>query len=176
MANETRVKIILEDGVDIPVYATDGSAGFDLKATKVLKLFKGSKEVNLDENLQNSISKGYIFLRPHERVLLGTGIKVELPPEKQLEVRNRSSVPLKRGLIVGNSPGTIDSDYRGEVGIIIINTTPFLAKIELGEAIAQGVITDYYKARFVEVDIFTDTIRGEGGFGSTNKERDRDGN
>lgn len=175
MANEARVKIILEEGVAMPEHATPGSAGFDLVANKVLKLFKGNKEVNLDEALKNSISKGYIFLRPHERVLLGTGIRVELPPEKMLEIRNRSSVPLKRGLIVGNSPGTIDSDYRGEVGIIIINTTPFLAKIELGEAIAQGVITDYYRARFVEVDIMSDTIRGEGGFGSTNKERDKDG-
>lgn len=176
MANDTRVKIILEDGVEMPVYATEGSAGFDIKVNKVLKLFKGNKEVNLDENLQNSISKGYIFLRPHERVLLGTGIRVELPPEKMLEIRSRSGSSLKRGLIVGNSPGTVDSDYRGEVGVIIINTTPFLAKIELGEAIAQGVVTDYYKAKFVEVDVFSETLRGEGGFGSTNKERDRDGN
>lgn len=165
----TKVKIRLEDGVDIPLYATSGSAGFDIKGNKVLKLFKGNKEVDLGTELLNSTEQGYIFLRPFERVLLGTGIYIELPEGKELQIRSRSGTSLKRGLVVTNSPGTIDSDYRGEIGIIITNTTQFLSKVQLGEAIAQGVVTDYTKAEFEYVDDLTYSERGEGGFGSTNK-------
>lgn len=172
---ETKVKIILEDGVGLPMYATPGSAGFDIKVNKVLKLYKGNKEVDLNAELKNSIERGYIFLRPYERVLLGTGMRIQLPIGKELQIRSRSGTALKRGLVVTNSPGTIDSDYRGEIGIIISNTTQFLAKIDLGEAIAQGVISNYDTAYFVEVEDLSETSRGEGGFGSTNKERDRDG-
>lgn len=166
-----KIDIIVEEGVEIPKYATEGSSGFDLVAKKVLKVFKGNKEVNLDEKLQKSIQEGYLFLRSGERVLLGTGIKMSIPKGYELQVRSRSGTSLKRGLVIANGVGTIDSDYRGEVGIILLNTTPFLAKIELGEALAQGVIVPVVQADFNYLDdlALDETARGEGGFGSTNK-------
>lgn len=162
------IEIKVDDGVEIPKYATPGSAGFDLKVNKVLKLFKGNKEIELDNKFKHSLSNGYIFLRAGERVLLGTGIRVAIPEGYELQIRSRSGTSLKRGLVVTNSPGTVDSDYRGEVGIIITNTTPFLSKIEIGEAIAQGVICPTLQANFELVNELSDTQRGEGGFGSTN--------
>lgn len=161
--------IITEPGVEVPMYATEGSSGFDLKGVKVLKLFKGTVEVDLGDKLKNSIEKGYLFLRAGERVLLGTGIKMKIPKGFELQVRSRSGSSLKRGLVVTNSPGTVDSDYLGEIGIIIMNTTPYLAKIELGEALAQGVICPIEQVSFKQVTELPNTVRGEGGFGSTNR-------
>lgn len=165
------IDIMTEPGVEIPKYATEGSSGFDLKANKVLKLFKGSKEIDLAEGdkFKNSLEQGHIFLREGERVLLGTGIKVAVPQGYELQIRSRSGSSLKKGLIVANSPGTVDADYRGEVGIIIINTTSFLAKIDLNEAIAQGVICPVEQANFNQTTSLPETARGEGGFGSTNQ-------
>lgn len=164
-----RVNIIAEEGVEIPKYGTPGSSGFDLKAVKVLKLYKGNKEVDLGEKLQNSVAKRYLFLRAGERVLLGTGLKIAVPFGYELQVRSRSGTSLKRGLVVTNSPGTVDCDYRGEIGLIISNTTPYLAKIDLGEALAQGVICPVEQVSFNQVESLTETERGEGGYGSTNK-------
>lgn len=163
------IEIMIEEGVEIPKYATSGSAGFDLKINKLLKVYKGNKEVDLSENLKTSIERGYIFLRGGERALFGTGIKMAIPEGYELQIRSRSGVSLKRGLIVANSPGTIDSDYRGEIGIIIVNTTPYLAKIDLNEAIAQGMICPTLQSNFKVMNELSDTERGEGGFGSTNK-------
>lgn len=161
------VKIKVLEGVETPSYQTEGAAGFDFKAHSFKKVFSGKKEIDLTKELVNSISQGYITLRPGERVMIGTGIFVELPVGKQLEVRSRSGMVLNRGLVVANQPGTVDADYRGEICIILVNTNQFLAKVELGERIAQGVITDYYQAEFVKVEELSDTNRGAGGFGST---------
>lgn len=162
------IEIKVDEGVEVPKYATPGSAGFDLKVNKVLKLFKGNKEIDLDDKFKHSLANGYLFLRAGERVLLGTGIKVAVPEGYELQIRSRSGTSLKRGLVVTNSPGTIDSDYRNEIGIIITNTTPFLSKIEIGESIAQGVICPIIKADFDLVLSLNETER-KGGFGSTNK-------
>ena len=105
------IEIKVEEGVEIPKYATEGSAGFDLKVTKVLKLYKGNKEISLDDKFNHSLGKGYLFLRAGERVLLGTGIKVAVPKGYELQIRSRSGTSLKRGLVVTNSPGTVDSKY-----------------------------------------------------------------
>lgn len=154
-------------GVELPFYATKGAAGFDLYADSFLKLYKGLQEISLDDNLQHSIQKGYMVLRPFERVLIGTGLFIDIPEGYQLEIRDRSGVALKKGLKVFNSPGTVDSDYRGEIGVILSNMTQSLSKVTIGERIAQGVLTQYETASFLIVDELTDTDRSFNGFGST---------
>lgn len=165
---ETIVKIKALEGVQLPEYATVGSAGVDLINHRFLKLYQGNREVPI-EKLKISIEeKKAIMLRGFERVLVGTGLYMEIPEGYELQVRTRSGVSLKRGLIVLNAPGTIDSDYRGEVGIIICNTTPWLSEVKLGESIGQGVLAKHERAKFV-LDNLSETQRGEGGYGSTNK-------
>lgn len=162
------IKVVRKhDDVIIPNYATEGSAGFDLVIDSFIKLYRGLQEISLDEHLQNSIKQGYIVLRPFERLLVGTGLFMEIPKGYQLEIRDRSGVSLKKGLKVFNSPGTIDSDYRGEIGVIISNMTQSLNKITIGEKIAQGIITNYFPAQFITVNSLDDTKRSNGGFGST---------
>lgn len=166
-----KVKIQLEDGAIAPSYATEHSAGLDLVVHSINKVFKGNKELPLTKKLLNSLKNGYIFLRPFERVLVSSGIRsIELPEGYQMEIRSRSGVALKTGLIVSNQPGTIDSDYRGPIKIILYNSTPYLNKVLVGMRVAQAVITPYVKADFEVVEeILTTTERGEGGFGSTDK-------
>ncbi len=159
---------IINDKASIPTYATDGSSGFDLKGLKILKLFKNSEEIDIKDKFPFAEEKGYFYLRPFERVLLGTGVAMEIPKGYELQIRSRSGTSLKRGLIVTNSPGTVDSDYRNEIGIIITNTNPTLAKINLGEFIAQGVICPIQQVIFNPVLVLNETER-KGGFGSTNK-------
>lgn len=154
-------------GVELPFYATKGAAGFDLYADSFIKLYKGLQEISLDDNLQHSIQKGYMVLRPFERVLIGTGLFMDIPEGYQLEIRDRSGVALKKGLKVFNSPGTVDSDYRGEIGIILSNMTQSLSKVSIGERIAQGVLTKYEVASFLIADELEDTDRSFNGFGST---------
>jgi dUTP pyrophosphatase len=167
------VRIILENGVDVPVYSTEQSVGFDLRANKILKVFKGDNEVEgdkLEKVKEGFLKRGYIKLRAFERVLFGTGIKVELPEGIEMQIRPRSGMALKQGITVLNSPGTIDPDYRGEIGIIAYNSTPFLSTINLNDRVAQGVLKEYVKANFIQDAVLTESDRGEGGFGSTGKE------
>lgn len=161
------VKIKLEEGVSIPEYATKGDAGFDLVCTKLLKLYNGKEEVDLEKNLPNTKDNGYFHLRPWERALVGTGIYMEVPEGYELQIRSRSGNTLKKGVVVANSPGTIDSGYRGEIGVILSNTTPYLAKVSFGELVAQGVIKQVEQANFIKVETLSETDRGEGGFGHT---------
>lgn len=163
----TNVNIVVKEGAKIPEYATPGSAGFDLVANSFDKVFKGNKEVDIAK-LAHSIAEGKIMLRPYERVLIGTGLFMEIPEGFELQIRPRSGISLKRGLTVLNSPGTIDSDYRNEIGIILYNSTQFLAEIHLGEAVAQGVLARHEKASFNQTAEVKDTER-KGGFGSTDK-------
>ena len=157
----------LIDNVDIPEYATDGSAGFDLKAMRIMSLYQGTKKVDLSEKMNRSIERGIITLRPGERALFGTGLSFHIPEGYEMQIRDKSGISLKRGLKVFNAPGTIDSDYRGEVGIILYNSTPFLAEIKIGEYIAQGIIAKYEKVEFENVVQLEETFRGAGGYGST---------
>lgn len=161
------VKFVKKDvSAQIPSYESEGAAGFDFYAHSFLKVYNGYQEVNMSK-LQNNINKGYVVLRPFERVLVGTGIYCAIPKGYEIQIRDRSSLTLKKGLKVFNAPGTIDSDYRGEVGIIMLNNTNSLQKIFLGERIAQGVLASVDKAEFFEVKSLDETKRGEGGFGST---------
>lgn len=157
------------DDITLPSYQTEGSAGFDLTGISFLKLYSSDKEINLKEVMTQQQKNGIITLRPGERVLIGTGLHVAVPQGYELQIRSRSSYALKKGLLVANSPGTIDSDYRGEIGVILINTTHVLLEVKLGERIAQAVLNKIEQADFELVEELDDTDRGEGGFGSTGK-------
>lgn len=137
------VKIKMDDGVAAPFYATVGAAGFDLSST------------------QNHI------LMPGETTLVGTGLYFEIPEGYELQVRPRSGVSLKTGLRVANSPGCVDSDFRGEVKVILHNAGDRVEKISKGDRIAQGILSQVPKANFIIVEQLSETDRGTGGFGST---------
>lgn len=164
--------------VEIPSFGSELSSGFDVKAMRILKVFKGDTEVIGErfEKIQKAFEeKGSIKLRAFERVLFDTGLQVADIEHKiadtmiELQVRSRSGIALKQGLIVANQPGTIDEDYRGTIGVILMNSTPFLSEIKKGERIAQ-IVPGYvpaYKIGFTEE--VTETERGNKGFGSSGK-------
>ena len=133
----------IKDNAIIPEYAHDGDAGVDLYSTE-----------------------DYL-LKPGERVLVSTGIKIAIPKGYEAQVRPKSGLAIKNGLSVVNTPGTIDSPYRGEVQIIAINLGKENIKIEKQTKVAQMVINKIEEAEFEEVDELDNTTRGEGGFGST---------
>lgn len=139
------IKIINQSQHPLPSYETLASAGMDLRA-------------NLTEP---------ITLKPLERTIVKTGLFIELPIGYEAQVRPRSGLAAKKGITVLNSPGTVDADYRGEIGVILVNLSnePFV--IENGERIAQLVIATHERADWVEVKELTETSRGAGGFGST---------
>ena len=141
------IKIINKSKHDLPQYATEASAGLDLRA-------------NIDSPLT---------LNSLERVLVKTGLFIELPIGYEAQVRPRSGLAFKNGVTVLNTPGTIDADYRGEIGVILVNlsNTPFV--IEDGERVAQLVIAKHEQAEWVLVEELAETERGAGGFGSTGK-------
>lgn len=140
-----KVNIINRSEFDLPQYETSQSAGVDLKA-------------NLEFPMQ---------LESLERCLVKTGLFLELPAGIEAQVRPRSGLALKQGITVLNSPGTIDADYRGEVGVILINLSKDTFTINPGDRVAQLVFAKHEQADFNEVEILSETDRGEGGFGST---------
>ena len=137
------------EGLALPAYETTGSAGMDLRAA--LPEFEP------------------VVLQPGERKLIPTGLKIALEPGHEAQVRPRSGLALKHGVTCLNSPGTIDSDYRGEVGVILINHGQVAFEIRRGERIAQMVIAPYAQAVMAEVEALDETARGAGGFGSTGR-------
>lgn len=140
-----KIRVINKSKHPLPQYETEQSAGLDLRA-------------NLD---------GSIELKPLERELVKTGLFIELPAGFEAQVRPRSGLSWKKGLSVLNSPGTIDADYRGEIGVILVNLSNDTVKVDDGERIAQLVIARHEQAEWVEVDELLETERGAGGFGST---------
>lgn len=140
-----QIKIINNSQHELPNYETIASAGMDLRA-----------------NLIESIT-----LHPLERTLVKTGLFIELPLGFEAQVRPRSGLALKKGITVLNSPGTVDADYRGEIGVILVNLSNEEFVIENGERIAQLVIAKHERAEWLEVNELTETSRGAGGFGST---------
>ena len=137
------------EGLALPAYETPGSAGMDLRAAI------GADEV--------------VTLEPGARALVPTGLKIALEPGFEAQVRPRSGLALKHGITTLNSPGTIDSDYRGELGVILINHGQVPFEIRRGERIAQMVIARHEQCHIVVTQTLDETIRGEGGFGSTGK-------
>jgi len=142
-----KIRIINRSNHPLPKYATEDSAGFDLRA-------KLSEEIKL---------------QPMERQLVKTGLFLELPTRHEAQIRPRSGLALKKGITVLNAPGTIDADYRGEIGVILINLSQEEFTINNGDRIAQMVIAEYQKVDFVEVEQLENSVRGDGGFGSTGK-------
>ncbi len=140
-----QIKIINKSNHDLPHYETIASAGMDLRA---------------------SLSESRI-LKPLERSIVGTGLFIELPVGIEAQVRPRSGLAAKKGITVLNAPGTIDADYRGEIGVILVNLSNEDFIINNGERIAQLVIAKHERAEWKEVNELSDTARGEGGFGST---------
>lgn len=139
------IKIINKSGHDLPNYETNASAGMDLRA-------------NLAEA---------VILQPLGRAIIPTGLFIELPVGIEAQVRPRSGLAAKKGITVLNAPGTIDADYRGEVGVILVNLSNEDFVIENGERIAQMVIAKHERAEWNQVESLSETARGEGGFGST---------
>jgi len=139
------IKIVNKSQHASPKYATSQSAGLDLRA-----------------NLTESIT-----LRPLGRILVKTGLFIELPEGYEAQVRPRSGLAYKKGITVLNSPGTIDADYRGEIGVILVNLSAEEFIIENGERVAQMVIAKHEQANWVEVEDLEVSARGAGGFGST---------
>ena len=137
------------EGLALPAYETTGSAGMDLRAA--VAEFEP------------------VVLAPGERKLIPTGLKIALEPGYEAQVRPRSGLALKHGVTCLNSPGTIDSDYRGEVGVILINHGQVAFEMRRGERIAQMVIAPYAQAVMAEVEALDETARGAGGFGSTGR-------
>ena len=140
-----KINIVNKSNNPLPGYSTDHSAGMDLRA-------------NLTEPKT---------LKPLERALIPTGLYIELPVGFEAQIRPRSGLALKKGLSVLNTPGTIDADYRGEIGVILINLSNEEVTIESGERICQMVIAKHEQGNLVEVELLNETDRGAGGFGST---------
>ena len=140
-----KIQVVNKGHQPLPAYATVQSAGMDLRA-------------NIDEP---------IVLKHLERRLIPTGLHITLPAGYEAQVRPRSGLALKKGITVLNSPGTVDADYRGEVGVLLINLSQEDFVVNDGERIAQMVIARHEQAEFVEVEVLDETERGEGGYGHT---------
>lgn len=142
-----KIKIINTSSNPLPQYATTQSAGVDLRA-----------------DIPSPIE-----LKPLERKLIPTGLRIALPPGYEAQVRPRSGMALKHGIGVLNSPGTIDADYRGEIGVILVNLSDTSFMLQPGERIAQMIIARYEQAEWEETEELDSTERGEGGFGHTGR-------
>jgi dUTP pyrophosphatase len=136
-------RLVHGEGLDLPAYATDGAAGMDVLAAEDVELAPGGRHA------------------------VATGLSVAIPAGYEIQVRPRSGLALKHGLSMPNAPGTIDSDYRGELKIILINHGSDLFAIRRGDRIAQLVIAPVVRGSWLEVETLDETARGEGGFGST---------
>jgi dUTP pyrophosphatase len=141
------IRIVNKSTNELPAYATAGAAGLDIRA-------------NLTES---------IVLKPFERRLIPTGLFLEIPDGYEVQVRPRSGLAFKHGITVLNSPGTIDADYRGEVGVLLINLSQEDFEITHGERVAQIVVAPYVQANWIASEALSETDRGAGGFSSTGK-------
>ncbi len=141
------VKIVNKSGNSLPAYSTSHSAGMDLMAS-----------------LAEDVS-----IHPFERKLIPTGLYIQLPEGFEAQVRPRSGLALKKGITVLNTPGTIDADYRGEIGVILINLSQEIFVVKNGDRIAQMIVASYEKVDWFLCETLEETQRGSGGFGHTGK-------
>ena len=137
------------DDMPLPAYATEGAAGFDLRAAVP--------------------AAAPVSLAPGERVLIDTGFAVAIPDGYEMQIRPRSGLALRHGITLANAPATIDADYRGPVGVILVNLGQEPFTVARGDRIAQGVVAPVTRVRFAEADGLDATARGGGGFGSTGR-------
>lgn len=147
MIFKMKVKIVNKSKHKLPQYSTEFSAGLDLRA-------------NIDKP---------VLLKPLERALIKTGLFIELPAGYEAQIRPRSGLALKHGISIVNTPGTIDSDYRGEIGVILVNLSNLEFKVNDGERICQMVINKHETINWEEVNDLEESSRGAGGFGHTGK-------
>lgn len=154
MAPELR--IVWEDWADrdlpLPSYETPGAAGADIRA-----------------NLPKATRAAGITLQPMQRLIVPTGFRVEIPMGYEMQIRPRSGLALKYGITLPNTPGTIDSDYRGPLGVALVNLGDTVFTVQHGDRIAQMIVAPVVQARFAVVEHLSETERGEGGFGSTGR-------
>lgn len=147
------IRVTYEEGADrnvaLPSYETDGAAGADLRA--------------------NLPDRGTITLSPGARILVPTGLRIEIPDSHEVQIRPRSGLALKHGITLPNAPGTVDSDYRGPLGVIVMNAGDADFVISHGDRIAQMVVAPVIQARFEVAEALDKTARGAGGFGSTGR-------
>ncbi len=143
--NSIKVKIINDSGYDLPAYETPSAAGMDIRA-------------RLDAP---------VVLKPLQRALIPTGLRLQLPRGYECQIRPRSGLALKHGISLVNTPGTVDADYRGEIGVIIINLSDEPFTVNPGERIAQMVIKEYVHVEWEAVKRLDETVRGDGAFGHT---------
>lgn len=148
MTNSIKVKIVNKSANALPAYSTPDSAGQDLRAY---------------------LPEGPVTLRPLERRLIPTGIFIELPRGFECQICPRSGLALKHGITVLNTPGTIDADYRGEIGVILVNLSGEDFTVNDGDRICQMVVARYSRVEWEETDVLGETDRGEGGFGHTGR-------
>lgn len=144
-----KVKIINRSHHPLPAYATPGSAGMDVRAY---------------------LPDGPIVLKPMERALIPTGLYMQLPQGYECQIRPRSGLAIKHGISLVNTPGTVDSDYRGEIGVIMINLGSEDFTVNDGERICQMVIARYDRVEWEQVERIDETVRGDGGFGHSGTE------
>ena len=137
----------LQKNIILPEYKTEGSSGMDLMA-----------------NVEQTVK-----ILPGEKKIISTGIMVAIPEQYEIQIRPRSGLAVKNGISVLNTPGTIDSDYRGEIKVILINLGKDIFQINKNDRIAQMIICPIIRVELKEVESLPETVRGEGGFGSTNK-------
>ena len=145
--DQVKVKIINESGHDLPAYSTISSAGMDVRASL----------------------KEPVVLQPLQRALIPTGLRIQLPQGYECQLRPRSGLALKHGISLVNTPGTIDADYRGEIGVILINLSNEPFTVNNGERICQMIITTYSHTTWEVVESLDESERGEGGFGHTGR-------
>lgn len=156
--NSESAKNVYKDGNELK-YATIHSSGFDLRAVTVIDVENSNQVISLE-------MKSFV-LKAHSRCLIQAGISTKFPDHFEMQIRPRSGLALKNGITIVNSPGTIDSDYRGEIGIILLNTSNCDFEIKYGDRIAQAVISPVERAEFQFVAELNDTIRSSSGFGSS---------
>ena len=142
-----QIKIVNKSNNDLPAYSTELSAGMDLRA----------------------YLREPVVLKPLERKLIPTGLFVEIPRGYEAQIRPRSGLALKKGISILNSPGTIDADYRGEIGVILINLSQEDFVVENGERICQMIVAAHETVEWNLVEVLEETVRGAGGFGHTGK-------
>ena len=140
-----KISVINKSNNPLPGYETSGSAGMDIRA----------------------FIEADVILKPLERKLIPTGLFIELPEGFEAQLRPRSGLAFKHGISLPNSPATIDSDYRGEVKVALVNLSNENFTVKTGDRIAQMIIARHERAELIPVDVLNDTVRGEGGFGST---------
>jgi dUTP pyrophosphatase len=150
------LRVMWEDWADralpLPSYETPGAAGADVRA-----------------NLMPEDRAAGIMLKPMQRMIVPTGIRVEIPSGYEVQMRPRSGLAVKHGITLPNTPGTIDSDYRGPLGVALVNLSDMPYTLQHGDRIAQMIVAPVLQAAFEVVDALSDTTRGTGGFGSTGR-------